>query len=52
LFLVNDDGLTPTLKEAKNNKDVGYVLVEQKRNKKPKLPKKRLNKILKKTGHP
>jgi hypothetical protein len=43
---------TNTLKEAKTMKMWEYVLVEEQRNKKPKLPKKRLNKILKKTGRP
>lgn len=46
------NGVTPPLKEAKTMKMWEYVLVEEKRNKKPKLPKKRLNKILKKTGRP
>ena len=46
------NGLTPTLKEAKTMKMWEYILVEQERNKKPKLPKKRLNKILKKKGRP
>jgi hypothetical protein len=46
------NGLTSTLKEAKTMKMWEYVLVEETRNKKPKPPKKRLNKILKKTGRP
>jgi hypothetical protein len=40
------------LKRSKNNEDVGICLVEGSRNKKPKLPKKRLNKLLKKKGRP
>jgi len=38
------------LKRRKNNEEVGKCLVEEERIKKPKLPKKRLNKLLKKTG--
>lgn len=38
------------LKRSENNEDVGICLVVEERQKKPKLPKKRLSKILKKTG--
>lgn len=47
----NFRGLCANLKRRKKNEDVGIHLVVPSERKKPKLPKKRLRKILKKTGH-